>query len=78
MLYELGLMVRLCNKVLSSQNGEVLAKHYINRKHIMSYKKPEIVASSEATQSYVAGCPTNTPFTYCTTSNAKCMCGSLK
>lgn len=46
----------------------------------MSYKKPEIVASSEATQSYVAGCPTNTPSTQtrCTMSNAKCMCGSLK
>lgn len=25
----------------------------------MSYKKPEIVASNEATQSVVAGCPTN-------------------
>lgn len=44
----------------------------------MSYKKPEIVASCEATQSYVAGCPTNKPYTYCTTSNANCMCGSLK
>ena len=28
----------------------------------MSYKKPEIVASCEATQSYVAGCPTNKPY----------------
>ena len=44
----------------------------------MSYKKPEIVASSEATQSYVAGCPTNTPTTYCTSFNVKCMAGSLK
>ena len=46
----------------------------------MSYKKPEIVASSEATQSYVAGCPTNKPafVTVCTTANAKCMCGPLK
>lgn len=45
----------------------------------MSYKKPEIVASSEATQSYVAGCPTNNLVgTYCTSSNKKCMCGPLK
>lgn len=47
----------------------------------MSYKKPEIVASSEATQSYVAGCPVNTPVTtgpICTTTNARCMCGALR
>ena len=45
----------------------------------MSYKKPEIVASSEATQSYVAGCPTEKlQCTSCSYSNMKCMCGSLK
>lgn len=45
----------------------------------MSYKKPEIVASSEATQSYVAGCPTERPVSSnCTYCNEKCMCGPLK
>lgn len=45
----------------------------------MSYKKPEIVASSEATQSYVAGCPTEKVWsTSCNTGNQRCMCGPLK
>lgn len=45
----------------------------------MSYKKPEIVASSEATQSYVAGCPEKqVVHPHCTTTNARCMCGPLK
>ena len=46
----------------------------------MSYKKPEIVASSEATQSYVAGCPEKTVQwnSGCHASNAKCFCGALK
>lgn len=45
----------------------------------MSYKKPEIVASSEATQSYVAGCPTNTPWSSsCSSNNTRCLCGPLK
>lgn len=45
----------------------------------MSYKKPEIVASSEATQSYVAGCPTNeVRATFCTSMNTQCMCGPLQ
>lgn len=44
----------------------------------MSYKKPEIVASSEATQSYVAGCPVErVQFSNCTWSNNKCYCGPL-
>ena len=44
----------------------------------MSYKKPEIVASSEATQSYVAGCPTEkVQTTYCSSYNTRCMCGPL-
>lgn len=50
-----------------------------NRNNTMSYKKPEIVASSEATQSYVAGCPTNNVvMTSCASANTKCMCGPLK
>ncbi len=45
----------------------------------MSYKKPEIVASSEATQSYVAGCPTErVQSTSCNPYNDQCMCGPLK
>ena len=45
----------------------------------MSYKKPEIVASSEATQSYVAGCPVKEVVnTSCSSCNTKCMCGPLK
>ncbi len=44
----------------------------------MSYKKPVIVASSEATQSYVAGCPTNElKAPYCYLPNSHCMCGPL-
>lgn len=44
----------------------------------MSYKKPEIVASSEATQSYVAGCPTETVQNgSCDGGNRLCMCGPL-
>lgn len=44
----------------------------------MSYKKPEIVASSEATQSYVAGCPVErVQYSYCMWSNNKCYCGPL-
>lgn len=39
----------------------------------MSYKKPEIVASSEATQSYVAGCPTKDSWGYsCGRTNHSC------
>lgn len=45
----------------------------------MSYKKPEIVASSEATQSYVAGCPTEkVQSTTCYVFNERCMCGPLQ
>ena len=44
----------------------------------MSYKKPEIVASSEATQSYVAGCPTKNSTGACDSINNKCMCGPLR
>ena len=44
----------------------------------MSYKKPEIVASSEASQSYVAGCPEKTVrSTTCRFTNTACMCGPL-
>ena len=31
----------------------------------MAYKKPEVVAKSEAKQSFVAGCPTNTKYMCC-------------
>jgi len=45
----------------------------------MAYKKPEIVAKSEAKQSFVAGCQEKTVFvTRCNSANAKCMCGPLK
>jgi|GEM_PF-1507354 len=45
----------------------------------MSYKKPEIVASSEATQSYVAGCPVKeVVWSSCDTANTRCMCGPLQ
>ena len=45
----------------------------------MSYKKPEIVASSEATQSYVAGCPVERAQSGCNpVSNERCMCGALR
>ena len=44
----------------------------------MAYKKPQIVAKSDAQQSFVAGCPEKSPFTWCTSSNAQCMCGPLK
>ena len=48
------------------------------RKKNMSYKKPEIVASSEATQPYVAGCPTNNlQHSSCSFLNKKCLCGPL-
>ena len=45
----------------------------------MAYKKPEIVAKSEAKQSFVAGCPektTNIP--QCTCTNQKCYMGRLR
>lgn len=44
----------------------------------MSYKKPEIVAKSEAKQSFVAGCPEKVPTRSCFSGNIKCMCGPLK
>ena len=44
----------------------------------MAYKKPEIVAKSEAKQSFVAGCPEKTvKFTRCNSANHICMCGPL-
>ena len=45
---------------------------------IMAYKKPQIVAKSVAKKSYVAGCPTNTPYAInCSPYNTACMCGDL-
>lgn len=44
----------------------------------MSYKKPEIVASSEATQSYVAGCPPkDSSMTICGHTNYNCEVSAL-
>lgn len=44
----------------------------------MSYKKPEIVASSEATQSYVAGCPSNdSSMIICPGTNYSCEVSAL-
>ena len=46
----------------------------------MAYKKPQMVAKSNAKKSYVAGCPTNTPWSVdsCTSFNTSCMCGPVK
>lgn len=45
----------------------------------MAYKKPEVVAKSEAKQSFVAGCPEKTKISsYCASLNTKCDCGPLK
>lgn len=46
----------------------------------MAYKKPQIVAKSEAKQVYVAGCPTNLPAstTACTSLNIACQCFPVK
>lgn len=47
----------------------------------MAYKKPEIVAKSEAKQSFVAGCPEKTiqrSDGKCSVLNSKCLCGPLK
>jgi len=44
----------------------------------MAYKKPQIIAKSEAKQSYVADCPTKEVWmTTCHTGNTMCMCGPL-
>ena len=45
----------------------------------MAYKKPEIVAKSEAKQSFVAGCPEKTQScSFCMQTNSRCQCGPLK
>lgn len=44
----------------------------------MAYKKPQIVAKSEARQVYVAGCPTNNASAYCVSENVRCQCFPLK
>ncbi len=44
----------------------------------MSYQKPQILAKSDAKQSYTAGCPVNTyVYSGCHYSNSSCMNGSL-
>jgi len=43
-----------------------------------SYKKPQIVAKSDAKKSYVAGCPTRTfGAESCCTQHTDCHCGHL-
>ena len=45
----------------------------------MKYQKPKVVAKSAPKQSFVGPCPEKTvAFTYCSSSNTKCMCGPLK
>ena len=45
----------------------------------MAYKKPEVVAKSEAKQSFVGGCPEKVPaYNYCYHGNTKCLCGPIK
>ena len=45
----------------------------------MAYKKPQIVAKSDAQQSFVAGCPTNEwQSNFCSSFNQKCDCGPLE
>ena len=44
----------------------------------MAYKKPEVVAKSEAKQTFVAGCPSNNTVPGCRSSNAGCQRGLLK
>ncbi len=47
----------------------------------MAYKKPEVVAKSEAKQSFVAGCPTNKPggtSDRCGSYNISCMVPSRR
>lgn len=44
----------------------------------MAYKKPQIVAKSEAKQVYVAGCPTHNVNPACAVSNYQCQCFPVK
>ena len=46
----------------------------------MAYKKPEVVAKSEAKESFVAGCPEKRPTlsSGCSYSNSFCYTGRLK
>jgi hypothetical protein len=45
----------------------------------MSYQKPQVIAKSDAKQSYVAGCPEITPsLISCSSFNTMCMCGPLQ
>ena len=48
------------------------------RSQKMAYKKPQIVAKSEARQGYGAGCPTNNASAYCVSENVRCQCFPLK
>jgi hypothetical protein len=62
---------------------EVRNKQRVNRlrkEPEMAYKKPEVVAKSEAKQSFVAGCPEKKMAdSHCNpSSNRICLCGPLK
>lgn len=57
------------------QRGESLGKE-----PEMAYKKPEVVAKSEAKQSFVAGCPEKNPYRpgECNIFNKQCASGPLR
>ena len=60
---------------VKTNNNEAIASE---RSHKMAYKKPEVIAKSEAKESFVAGCPEKTPVsTSCFSFNTSCMCGPL-
>ena len=44
----------------------------------MAYKKPQMVAKSSAKKSYVAGCPSNVKWMYCSSNTVSCLSGPLK
>lgn len=60
-------------KVKNKQRGSSLRKE-----PEMVYRRPEIVAKSEAKQSFVGGCPEKTYVgNICHTANARCMVGKV-
>ena len=61
---------------VKTDNNEAIASE---RSQKMAYKKPEVIAKSEAKESFVAGCPEQIPQngSYCTSQNVRCMCGPL-
>ena len=60
----------------NKNNNEAIASE---RSQKMAYQKPEVVAKSEAKESFVAGCPEKTPYSAgCNSMNSYCMCGPLQ